>query len=74
METKKTPQEVAGGRKVSGDGTVPYWSLQHCKTWKGPKRDVTVVELDKAEHREILADARFHKALLDYCRIEKESV
>ena len=74
METKKTPQAVAGGRKVSGDGTVPYWSLQHCKTWASAQREVTVVEIDKAEHREILADARFHEALLQYCKIRKESV
>jgi hypothetical protein len=74
METNRTPQTAAGGRKVSGDGTVPYWSLQHCKTWMGPNIDVTVVEIDQAEHREILADVRFHKALLDYCRIQKKSV
>ncbi len=74
METNKTSQAVAGGRKVSGDGTVPYWSLQHCKTWMADNRDVTVVEIDKAEHREILADVRFHTALIDYCRITKESV
>ena len=74
METSKTPQAVANGRQVSGDGTVPFWSLQHCQTWKAPDREVTVVELDKAEHREILADGRFHAALLDYCRITKENV
>lgn len=71
-ETRKTAQ--ANGRSVSGDGTVPIWSLEHCKTWKAQGRDVSVVELDKAEHREILADHRFHKALLGYCRIQKESV
>ena len=74
METNQTPQAVADGRQVSGDGTVPFWSLQHCKSWKAADREVTVVELDKAEHREILADSRFHAALLDYCRIKKESV
>jgi hypothetical protein len=68
METAKTKQKVADDREVCGDGTVPYWSLQHCKTWKSAEREVTVVELDKAEHREILADSRFHKALLEYCR------
>ena len=68
METPKTSQKVASDRHVCGDGTVPYWSLQHCKTWASGEREVTVVELEKAEHREILADSRFHKALLDYCR------
>ena len=73
-ETPKTRQAVAGNLAVCGDGTVPYWSLQHCKTWESSGRRVSVVELDKAEHREILADARFHQALLDYCRIQKEPV
>ena len=70
FETKHTKQAVAGGRCVSGDGTVPYWSLQHAKSWQGPSCDVSVVELEGADHREILADARFHKAVLDYCRQE----
>lgn len=68
METPATRQTVAGNRQVSGDGTVPYWSLQHCKTWHGPGHTVTVHELDKADHREILADARFHDALLKYVK------
>jgi hypothetical protein len=70
FETKDTKQTVAGGRRVSGDGTVPFWSLQHAKSWQGPSCEVSVVELEGAEHREILADARFHKAVLDYCRQE----
>ena len=70
LETKNTkqPEEKGSERQVSGDGTVPYWSLQHVKTWQGPFCDVSVVELDKAEHRDILADGRFHKALLEYCK------
>jgi hypothetical protein len=67
FETKHTKQTVAGGRRVSGDGTVPYWSLQHAKSWQGPSCEVSVVELEGAGHREILADPRFHKAVLDYC-------
>ena len=68
LETKQTKQPMEENRAVSGDGTVPYWSLQHVKTWQGPSCDVSVVELDKAEHREILADSRFHKALVAYCK------
>jgi hypothetical protein len=74
LETSKTHQRAADGRQASGDGTVPYWSLQHCKTWKAPDREVTVVELERAEHRGILADSRFHEELLKYCRIKKEAV
>lgn len=74
-------------REISGDGTVPYWSLAHSKTWNGAfimssstsstskeKDDsqqrikVTVEELDGAPHREILADPRFHDAVIRYVR------
>lgn len=74
LETSKSPQTViaADGKTVtqlkSGDGTVPYWSLQHCRMWPGQglaKCDVTVHEIDHAEHRAILNDDRFHKILLD---------
>lgn len=71
FETPTSKQRVVGGktRQVSGDGTVPFWSLEYCKSWNGVGgRLVTVQELEKAEHREILADARFHQALLNYCR------
>lgn len=73
-ETSKSPQEViaADGTVItgmkSGDGSVPYWSLQHCRTWqgKGPSEcEVTVHEIDSVEHRAILNDSRFHNILLD---------
>ena len=47
---------------------VPYWSLQHCRTWQSEKCNVKVHELDQAEHREILADSRFHEVLIDYVK------
>lgn len=50
----------------SGDGTVPYFSLQQSQMWKNDECDVSVVELPEAEHRAILADERFLKILLDY--------
>lgn len=66
-ETKDTPQKIVGDDvstvKKSGDGTVSYWSLQHVKSWQGAC-DVTVHEIDRAEHREILNDKRFHALLL----------
>ncbi|KAL7545588.1 hypothetical protein ACHAWF_008940 [Thalassiosira exigua] len=66
-ETKDTPQAIVGGRggiqKKSGDGTVAYWSLQHCRAWEGTC-DVRVHEIDGAEHRAILNDGRFHGLLL----------
>ena len=68
FETKDTPQMIAAeGRTVSccGDGTVPYWSLQHVRNWKD-QCNVELTELDGARHREILADRRFHEVLIDY--------
>ena len=61
-----TKQKLWGDIEISGDGTVPYWSLAHCKNWQSEKCEVKVTEIDKAEHRNILADPRFHDALLGY--------
>ena len=55
----------------SGDGTVPYWSLNYAKKWESPTCKVEIDEIPNAEHREILADSRFHKVLLDYCTIQQ---
>jgi len=66
METAETKQKAWGDIQVSGDGTVPYWSLAHSKTWNSEERLVTVQELDGAQHRRILGDPRFHQALLNY--------
>ena len=57
--------------KKSGDGTVPYWSLNHVEQWKTSCR-VSVEELEGAEHREILADKRLHQILIDYCCAKEE--
>ena len=51
---------------MSGDGTVPYWSLAHVKTWQSEKCEVTVQELEKSEHRNILVDSRMYEAVLNY--------
>lgn len=69
-ETSETPQkDLLTGEDIhkSGDGTVPYYSLQQCQVWKkdGPC-DVHIEEIDGAEHRAILADERFHDFLLNY--------
>lgn len=70
-ETKKTPQTIIGTdaiQKKSGDGTVPYWSLQQCRMWQGKgvaECDVKVHEIESAEHRAILNDSRFHDILLE---------
>jgi len=73
FETPQTLQNVPGRRqqrRVCGDGTVPYWNLIHCLSWKDIVPDLTIDELEKAEHRGILADKRFHALLKRYCKIK----
>mmetsp|Transcript_20106 Transcript_20106/g.43494 ORF Transcript_20106/g.43494 Transcript_20106/m.43494 type:complete len:786 (-) Transcript_20106:3922-6279(-) len=68
FETPKTPQKcVVTGTTVikSGDGTVPYKSLQHVKTWSNAC-NVRVEEMEGVEHRAILDNKDFHTLLLSY--------
>ena len=72
-ETPDCLQTVPGTtekRKCCGDGTVPYWSLVHCLTWKDSVPVVTADELEGAVHRPILSDKRFHALLRKYCIVE----
>jgi len=58
--------ETETPRAHSGDGTVPYYSLNHCRTWEH-KLNLQVTELPNCEHREILSKTEFHDVLLDHC-------
>jgi len=72
-ETPETLQNVPGTtekRRCCGDGTVPYWSLVHCLTWKDSIPDVTVDELEGAVHRPVLSDERFHALLKQYATVD----
>ena len=57
-ETKDTKQACLGGEARGGDGTVPYPSMSYCKKWKN-SINVKVVEIEGAEHREILKNKTF---------------
>jgi len=57
--------ETEKGAGKSGDGTVPYWSMNHCRSWKD-SCNLKVFELQGADHREILADPKFHQIIIDY--------
>lgn len=78
FETKNTAQKTLNekGEPVEipccGDGTVPYWNLAHCKTWRPHLKELTVDELNGAGHRGILADTRFHSLLEKYCYVENQ--
>lgn len=67
-------KEVPTPDHPTGDGTVPYWSLACVQNWKGSVESLTVVELDQAEHREILGNKTFQKEVLRYCLGKQESV
>ena len=47
--------------------------MQHVKSWKD-QCNVDVVELDGARHREILADERFHRILVDYVTVDDDNL
>ncbi|CAE8620650.1 unnamed protein product [Polarella glacialis] len=49
---------------LSGDGVVPICSLDHCKSWAGSLH-LQLLHLEGAEHRDMLADPRFHRAIRD---------
>jgi len=56
----------------SGDGTVPFSSLQHVRTW-ATDTNVTVDEMPGVEHRAILADPNFHELLRKYLLVSPDS-
>lgn len=57
--------EVPAAGSHSGDGTVPFASMEHCRQWQGQVESVRVIQLEKASHRGMLNDARFHRTLLE---------
>jgi hypothetical protein len=70
-ETEDTPQKVIEQRTGfigtrTGDGTVPYESLSYCHNWRGKVKDLSIIELPKAEHRAIVCTANFFEILVDY--------
>lgn len=67
FETGTTRQIVNDTHiRASGDGTVPYTSLRYSEQWDSPTCRSEIVEIERSEHREILADSRFHAVLLEY--------
>jgi hypothetical protein len=69
-ETLNTPQAniekfTGFGGSKSGDGTVPYDSLNYCLKWR-EKLDLEVMELERAEHRDIVSTRMFFKLLVEY--------
>jgi len=74
-ETRDTVQRSAGGIQKSGDGTVPYASLNYCSEWKREAEeknlplDVKIIEIPGLMHREMLASDALHNCILDLvCR------
>ncbi|PRP87710.1 hypothetical protein PROFUN_02410 [Planoprotostelium fungivorum] len=66
-ERRRTPQNLAD-TTGSGDGTVPYMSLNYPQIWKNGqvKEEIQIHTLENAEHRAILQDYRFFQLLYQY--------
>jgi len=63
-ETPNTKQP--NGKKICGDGTVPYTSLSYCETFKNDKqKNVVLQEIVGADHRSILKNEQLLQVLLD---------
>ena len=66
-ETSETSQPCLGGKKKSGDGTVPYASLSHCKNWKDRNDlNLDIIEVPGAEHSSMLCSPEVIYHVLDY--------
>lgn len=71
-ETPETLQTIPfedTPRKVCGDGTVPYWNMVHALSWKNDVETLTVDELDKAGHKDIVMDERFFALVKRYAKV-----
>jgi hypothetical protein len=73
FETENTlqhlPDNLDTSVRTSGDGTVPYQSLRFPQTWNSPTFLSQTVEMPKGndfEHRQILANSKFHDCLVEY--------
>lgn len=72
FETKNTFQPSARANK-SGDGTVPYCSLNYGSYWEElakegniPLKNVRTVEIEAAEHREMLSNPAVFEGILHF--------
>eukprot|EP01117_Protostelium_nocturnum_P005470 TRINITY_DN1982_c0_g1_i2.p1 TRINITY_DN1982_c0_g1~~TRINITY_DN1982_c0_g1_i2.p1 ORF type:complete len:688 (+),score=150.35 TRINITY_DN1982_c0_g1_i2:214-2064(+) len=72
-ETKDTPQiRFENGAQGSGDGTVPFASLNFPKKWREERKfsrplgtEIEIHEIEGGEHRKILNDKDFLRILKD---------
>ena|SRR3990167_11377547 len=79
-ETKLTFQPLARTNK-SGDGTVPYCSLNYCSVWKEYAaehnlpycQNVQIVEIEGADHREMLAHPAVFDSIINFVCTKPQS-
>eukprot|EP01116_Phalansterium_solitarium_P003591 TRINITY_DN14402_c0_g1_i1.p1 TRINITY_DN14402_c0_g1~~TRINITY_DN14402_c0_g1_i1.p1 ORF type:complete len:877 (-),score=239.38 TRINITY_DN14402_c0_g1_i1:38-2668(-) len=70
-ETEKTKQPIIKlltgeeGRR-SGDGSVPYASLNYCALWKDDIEYLKIDELERVDHRHILSNRLFFQRIIEY--------
>lgn len=73
-ETASTFQPSCG-KKISGDGTVPYASLNYCSSWIGladAPSSIEIVEVPGASHRSILKHNELMEMLIDTATEKKQ--
>lgn len=56
--------EEPGGPTPSGDGVVPFDSMEHCRSW-APSVQVKVEHVEGAQHRDLLLHPRFMEVLAE---------
>jgi len=54
---------IGGAGTMSGDGTVPLASLEHCREWVSSGLELKLVHLEQVEHRVMLTDPLFHQVI-----------
>ncbi len=58
--SKFGPNEV-----IIGDGTVPYASLSYCYHWRNKIENLKVIELNQAQHRDIVSTIKFFEIFVN---------
>ena len=55
--------------RVSGDRTVPYWSLRWPVTWRAAGVEVELVEVERGDHRDIISHPALLRAILEHVSV-----
>ena len=65
----EAPDGASFGLRVSGDRTVPYWSLRWPVTWRAAGVEVELVEVERGDHRDIISHPALLRAILEHVSV-----